>query len=89
WMLGLPVRDCNSGFRCFRREVLEGIDLSSIVSKGPSIVHEVLYRAHRQGFSLHEVPIHFEDRQAGRSNLSLQKLFTSAWMVLKLRRSTG
>ncbi|MBI1987432.1 MAG: polyprenol monophosphomannose synthase [Nitrospinae bacterium] len=89
WLLGVPVRDCNSGFRCFRREVLEGIDLDSIVSKGPSIVHEILYKAHQRGFSMKEVPIHFEDRQAGQSNLNLKKLLFSAWMVLKLRGSAG
>lgn len=89
WLLGVPVRDCNSGFRCFRREVLEGIDLDSIVSKGPSIVHEILYKAHRRGFSIQEVPIHFEDRRAGQSNLNLKKLLLSAWMVLKLRGSAG
>lgn len=89
WLLKLPVQDCNSGFRCFRRKVLEEIGLDSIVSTGPFIVHEILYKAHRQGFSIKEVPIHFEERQAGRSNLNLKKLLLSAWMVLKLRGMTG
>lgn len=86
WVLRVPVRDCNSGFRCFRREVLEEIDLDSLVSQGPSIVHEILCKVHWRGFSIQEVPIHFEDRRAGRSNLNLKKLLFSAWMVLKLRK---
>lgn len=62
------------------------IEVDSLVSQGPSIVHEILCKAHWRGFSIQEVPIHFEDRRTGRSNLNLKKLLFSAWMVLKLRK---
>ena len=84
-ILGLPVRDCNSGYRCFRREVLEAVDLNSIRSTGPSIVQELLYRAHLQSFSIGEIPIVFVERQAGKSNLNFRKLLQGFLMVLKLK----
>ena len=84
-VLGLPVRDCNSGYRCFRREVLEAVDLNSFRSTGPSIVQELLYKAHLRGFSIKEIPIVFTERQAGTSNLNLTKLMQGFLMVLKLR----
>jgi dolichol-phosphate mannosyltransferase len=84
-VLGLPVKDCTSGYRCFRREVLEAVDLNSIHSAGPSIVQELLYKAYLRGFSIAETPIVFVDRQAGKSNLNLRKLIQGFFMVLKLR----
>ena len=50
-ILNLPVRDCTSGYRVFRREVLEAIDLDQMMSQGPSVVEEVLYKAYKRGFS--------------------------------------
>ena len=73
-LLGLRVRDCNSGFRAYRRKVLEDIQIGSMVSEGPEIVPEVLIRAHRRGFSMHEVPIRFVEREEGESNLTFGKL---------------
>lgn len=84
-LLGVPVRDCNSGFRAYRREVLERIDPSRLLSQGPSIVHEILYRAHLHHFRIAEVPVVFVDRQRGRSNLDLRKLIDGYLMVLRLR----
>ena len=84
-VLGLPIRDCNSGYRCFRREVLEAVDLGSFRSTGPSIVQELLYKAYLRGFSIKEIPIVFTERQAGTSNLNLTKLMQGFFMVLKLR----
>lgn len=84
-VLGLPVKDCNSGFRCFRREVLEAIDVKSIRSIGPSIVQEVLYKAVLRGFSIVEIPITFAEREAGESNLNVWRLMQGFLMVLKLR----
>ena len=84
-VLGLPVKDVNSGYRCFRREVLEAVDLDSIRSVGPSIVQELLYKAHLQGFSISEIPIVFPERQAGESNLNFKKLLQGFLMILKLK----
>jgi dolichol-phosphate mannosyltransferase len=84
-VLGLPVKDVNSGYRCFRREVLEAVDLDSVRSIGPSIVQELLYRAHLQGFSISEIPIVFPERQAGVSNLNFNKLLQGFLMILKLK----
>jgi dolichol-phosphate mannosyltransferase len=84
-VLGVPVRDCNSGYRCFRRRVLEAIDLDSIRSVGPSIVQEVLYKAYLHGFSITEIPIVFPERKAGESNLNFRKLLQGFLMILKLK----
>ncbi|MBZ0252410.1 MAG: polyprenol monophosphomannose synthase, partial [Candidatus Methylomirabilis sp.] len=84
-VLGLPVRDCNSGFRAFRREVIESVRPEAIESVGPSIVHEVLYKAHLLGFRIGESPIVFRERERGESNLSVRKLLQGYWMVLRLR----
>jgi len=85
-VLGLPVKDCNSGYRCFSRQVLEAVDLDSIRSIGPSIVQELLYKAHLRGFSIGEIPIVFTERQAGKSNLNFRKLLQGFLMVLELKR---
>ena len=84
-VLGLPVRDCNSGYRCFRREVLEAVDLDSIRSTGPSIVQELLYKAYLRGFSICEIPIVFVEREAGGSKLDLKRLLQGFFMILNLR----
>ncbi|HRZ87241.1 MAG TPA: polyprenol monophosphomannose synthase [bacterium] len=88
-LLGEPIRDCTSGFRCFRRVVLENIDLDTMVSSGPSVVEEVLFRAKRRGFTFCEVPITFEQRQRGTSQLSLSKLLNTFWMVLRFWAGTN
>ena len=85
FVLGLPVRDCNSGYRCFRREVLEAVNLDSIRSVGPSIVQELLFKAYLLGFSIAEIPIVFAERQAGKSNLNFRKLLEGFLMILKLK----
>jgi len=84
-MLGLKVRDCNSGFRCFRRKVLEAINLEKLESKGPAIVQEVLFKAHLKGFKIKEMPITFVDRAKGRSKLGIPQLAQGYFMVLKLK----
>lgn len=81
----VKVRDCTSGFRCFRRKVLKAIPLETMVSRGPSIVEEVLYACHRRGFTITEIPIIFEERRRGKSTLSLAKLLTALVMVLRVR----
>ena len=84
-MLGINVRDCNSGFRCFKREVLEKINLEKIESKGPAIVQEVLFKAHLKGFKIKEMPITFVNRTKGKSKLGLKQLAAGYFMVLKLK----
>jgi len=84
-VLGLPLRDCNSGYRCFRRRVFEAIDPLSIRSQGPSIVHELLYRAFKKGFAIGEVPIDFVDRIHDQSKLTFGRLLSGMLMVLKIR----
>lgn len=73
-LLRLPVKDCNSGYRVYRRHVLESIDLPSMRAVGPEIVPEVLVRVARRGFRIVEVPIRFVERTAGESNLTFAKL---------------
>jgi len=84
-LLGLKIKDCNSGFRCFKREALEGINPESIRSKGPSIVQEVLFKIHLKGFKIKEVPITFINRTKGKSKLGIKQLAASYFMVLKLK----
>lgn len=85
-MLGLHLRDVSSGYRCFRREVLEKVDLEDMVSSGPSIVLELLYRSTLNGFRIKEVPIIFEDRKQGRTKLDWITLLETMVMVLRLRK---
>ncbi len=84
-MLGIKVKDCNSGYRCFKRKVLETINVSKLQAKGPAIVQEVLYKAHLKGFKIKEIPITFVNRKIGKSKLGLAELGAGYWMVLKLK----
>ena len=86
-VLGLPVRDCTSGYRIFRREVLEAIDLDQIMSTGPSVVEEVLYKAYRRGFRIKEVPYILEERKAGESTFNRKIMLDALKMMWKIRRS--
>jgi dolichol-phosphate mannosyltransferase len=82
----LPVRDVSSGFRCFRREVLERIDLDDLISVGPSLVLETLYKAYLLGYSITEVPIVFVDRKKGKTKLSGLILLETLIMALQFIR---
>ena len=84
-LLGVKVKDCNSGYRCFKSKVLRAIDLDNISSKGPSIVQEVLYKVHLKGFKMGEVPISFVERKEGKSKLGFKHLCKGYFWVLKLR----
>ncbi len=86
-ILGVPVRDMTGGFKCFRREVLEGIDLKGVQSVGYSFQVELTYRAIRRGFKVKEIPILFEDRRLGQSKMSKKIFFEAMAMVWKLRFS--
>jgi dolichol-phosphate mannosyltransferase len=84
-LLGLPVRDLTGGFKCYRREVLEAIDLDAIDSRGYAFQIETTYRAIRAGFSVVEVPIRFTDREVGGSKMSRAIVLEAVWKVPALR----
>jgi len=82
---GLPIHDCTAGFKCFRREVLEKIDLDSISASGYGFQIELHYKAWKKGFRLAEVPIVFVDRRAGTSKMSGQIIREALLLVVRLR----
>lgn len=84
-MLGLPIQDVTSGYKCFRVDVLETIDLDSIQTNGFGFQVEVNYRAYRAGFHLSEYPIAFPDRVAGQSKMSILIFFEALLKVLGMR----
>ena len=85
WVTGLRVKDATGGFKCFRREVLEAIDLNKVKSNGYSFQIEMSFRAWKKGFKIKEIPIIFEDRKAGRSKMSKKIVREAIWMVWRLR----
>jgi dolichol-phosphate mannosyltransferase len=84
-ILGLAVRDLTSGYKAFRREVLEEIELENVRSEGYSFQIELTYRAVQRGFRVKEVPIVFVDRRAGQSKMSRRIFAEAVGMVWKLR----
>jgi len=84
-LLGLPIRDLTGGFKCYRRVVLEAIDLDAIHSKGYAFQIETTYRAVRQDFRVVEVPIVFADREVGGSKMSRSIVVEAVWKVPALR----
>lgn len=88
-VLGLRVRDLTGGFKCFRREVLEAIDLPTVRSRGYAFQVELTYRAVRRGFRVVEVPIVFRDREHGTSKMSWRIAVEAMWLVPALRRRGG
>jgi len=85
FVLGLQVRDLTGGFKCFRREVLEALDLDAVRSRGYAFQVEMTYRAIELGFEVVEVPIVFRDRQAGASKMSRSIVLEAIWRVPLLR----
>ena len=84
-MFLMPVHDPTSGFKCFRRAVLETIDLDAIHSKGYAFQIENVYRAQRAGFHVVEVPITFAERTIGHSKMSRKIVLEAIWKVPALR----
>jgi dolichol-phosphate mannosyltransferase len=84
-MLGLGIGDLTGGFKVFRREVLEAIDLDSIPSLGYAFQIETTYRAVRAGFRVAEVPIVFHDRRVGESKMTGSIVLEAAWRVPLMR----
>jgi dolichol-phosphate mannosyltransferase len=88
-VLGLGVRDLTGGFKCFRREVLEQINLDTVVSKGYAFQVEMTFRAARCGFRIAEVPIVFHDRREGASKMTAAIAAEAVWRVPWLRYRRG
>ncbi len=88
-MLGVGVNDLTGGFKCFRREVLETIDLGSVRSRGYAFQVELTYRAIQHGFRVAEVPIVFRDRRVGSSKMSRAIVAEAIWRVPLLRFGAG
>ena len=86
---GMPVKDPTGGFKCFRRSVLEKIDLSSVESSGYSFQLEMNHRTWMAGFKIKEIPITFAERRAGYSKITAGIAVESVKMVLKLSKSVG
>ena len=82
---GVPIKDLTGGFKCFRREVLEAIDLTRVKSDGYGFQIEINYKAWRKGFRIKEIPILFVDRSVGESKMSRRIVWEAAWMVWRLR----
>lgn len=90
-VLGVGIRDLTGGFKCFRREVLQAIDLDAIATRGYGFQIEGTYRALRAGFRVVELPITFVDRRVGESKMTSGIVFEAMRQVplLRLRALTG
>ncbi len=85
FVTGLPFSDTTGGFKCYRRSVLQGIDLDAIRSEGYSFQIETSFRAWRKGFKIGEITIVFTDRSEGSSKMSGKIIREAVWRVWKLR----
>jgi dolichol-phosphate mannosyltransferase len=84
-ILGVPVRDLTGGFKCFRRETLEGIDYRDTHADGYGFQIELTYRAHQKGYRVKEIPIVFRDRERGTSKMNARIALEAIWKVPALR----
>jgi dolichol-phosphate mannosyltransferase len=78
---GMPIHDATSGFKCFKREVLENIDLDAIISDGYCFQIEMTFRSWRKGFRITEIPIVFIERHSGTSKMSKRIIWEAIWKV--------
>jgi dolichol-phosphate mannosyltransferase len=85
-VLGVEVRDLTGGFKCFRRSVLESLDLTSVHADGYGFQIELTYRAVKAGFKIVEIPIVFRDRRVGESKMNARIALEAVWKVPALRR---
>ncbi len=85
---GLPLRDSTGGYKCFRRRVLESIDLGQIRSDGYGFQIEMNFHAWKRGFRIRELPIVFVDRHSGTSKMDRKIIVEAFWLVWKLRLSS-
>jgi len=82
---GMPVLDTNGGFKCFKRETLEALDLNNIISAGYSFQIELNYKVYCKGLKIKEVPIIFTERREGTSKMSGNIIFEAIFAIIKLR----
>ncbi len=82
---GMPITDCTSGYKCFRRTVLESIPMDQVRSNGYSFQIEMHFKVWKRGFRIKEIPIIFYDRTVGSSKMNRKIVFEAALMVWKLR----
>ncbi|GIV28462.1 MAG: dolichol-phosphate mannosyltransferase [Bacteroidia bacterium] len=84
-VLWLPIHDTTAGFKCYRKKVLQQIDLAAIQFTGYAFQIEMKYAAYKLGFKIVEVPIVFKDREKGQSKMSIKIFREALWGVLKMR----
>lgn len=84
-ILLIPITDYTNGYRCYRREVLENINLNSIKTKGFFVLSDMAYRIHKKGYTFKEVPSIFLNRKREKSNFNLSEVFEAFFTLLKLR----
>lgn len=84
-ILGIPINDLTGGFKCFRREVLEAIELDRVQSEGYAFQIETTWRSLQKGFRVTEIPILFVEREEGYSKMSKKIFWEAVWMCWKLR----
>jgi dolichol-phosphate mannosyltransferase len=84
-VLSMPIHDCTAGYRCYRREVLESIDLESVESQGYGFQVELAYRVMKHGYRIVETPIVFMDRRVGKSKMSRKIILEAFTYVLRTR----
>jgi dolichol-phosphate mannosyltransferase len=82
---GMPIKDATGGFKCFRRKVLEAIDLDRVNSNGYAFQIEMNFKVWKKGFHIKEISIIFVDRMKGKSKMSKKIVREAIWMVWKLR----
>ena len=85
FVTGLPIFDTTAGYKCFRRKVLESVDLNDVRSNGYAFQIEMHFRVWRQNFRIVEIPIVFVDRTEGTSKMSKKIVREAVWMVWRLR----
>jgi dolichol-phosphate mannosyltransferase len=85
FLTGIPVRDCTGGFKCFRRELLQTLDLGAISSSGYSFQVEINFFAWKNDFKIMEIPIIFTDRKRGVSKMSSKIIREALFLTWKLR----
>ncbi len=89
WILGLQVKDATAGFKCFKRQTLEQINLDQVRSNGYVFQVEMAFLCEQLGLKILEWPIYFEDRRIGKSKMSMPVKLEAAWRVFDIRRRYG
>jgi dolichol-phosphate mannosyltransferase len=84
-LLGFPVKDCTSGFRCYRKSVLQQIKLDKLFSNGYSFLEEILFCCKKNGCTFKEVPIVFVDRELGKSKIAKNEIIKAMMTLFRLR----